>query len=159
MTTRATREGDPARLSAITIPVPAHELGPAERLLREDAPVCWLRRGDGLVGWGIAAIFRPHGPTRFAEADKWWSEIVGRSHIEDQVGEPGSGLIAFGSFAFADDPGDSVIVVPRVVLGRRGERSWLTRVSGPGLGTAPEQPLVPESPPRAPRESPTPTGR
>ena len=34
---------------------------------------------------------------------------------------PGSGLVAFGSFAYADEPGDSVLVVPEVVVGRRGD--------------------------------------
>ena len=29
---------------------------------------------------------------------------------------PGTGLVAFGSFGFADDPGDSVLVVPQVVV-------------------------------------------
>ncbi len=102
------------------------DLLPAQRSL------AWLRRGDGLVGWGEAAVVHTSGATRFADADKWWSETTGRACVQDEVGEPGSGLIAFGSFAFADEPGSSVLVVPRVVVGRRGERAWLTTIDPEG---------------------------
>ncbi|MBA3783697.1 MAG: isochorismate synthase [Nocardioides sp.] len=101
-----------------------------DRLPQGDA-CTWLRKGEGLVGWGIAARIRTTGPTRFADADKWWSEQVGRAHVTDEVDEPGSGLVCFGSFAFADEPGDSVLTVPQVMFGRRGETTWLTTV-GPG---------------------------
>jgi menaquinone-specific isochorismate synthase len=90
--------------------------------------VTWLRRDEGLVGWGVAAQIRPKGITRFAEADKWWTETVARAHVRDDVNEPGTGLVSFGSFAFADEPGDSVLTVPEVVIGRRGGRTWLTLV-------------------------------
>ena len=105
------------------------------RLPRHDT-VAWLRRGDGLVGWGVAARLRTTGPTRFTDADKWWSETIARASVRDEVGEPGSGLVAFGSFAFADEPGDSVLVVPQVVVGRRAGRAWLTTI-GPDAPTSP----------------------
>ncbi len=105
------------------------------RLPRHDT-VAWLRRGDGLVGWGVAARLRTTGPTRFTDADKWWSETIARASVRDDVGEPGSGLVGFGSFAFADEPGDSVLVVPQVVVGRRAGRAWLTTV-GPDAPTSP----------------------
>jgi menaquinone-specific isochorismate synthase len=97
-------------------------------LLPREQGVTWMRRGDGLVGWGVAAQIRPSGMTRFADADKWWTETVARAVIRDDVQEPGTGLVCFGSFAFADDPGDSVLTVPEVVVGRRGGRTWLTLV-------------------------------
>jgi len=103
---------------------------PLLTLLPGDQPVAWLRRGDGLVGWGVAAQVHTGGATRVADADKWWSETVARAVVRDEVGEPGSGLVAFGSFAFADEPGDSVLTVPRVVVGRRGDRTWVTTVWG-----------------------------
>src|SRR5690606_36709496 len=40
----------------------------------------------------------------------------------------GTGPVCFGSFGFADDPGDSVLVLPRVVVGRHGDRAWVTTV-------------------------------
>src|SRR5262249_47948948 len=69
------------------------------------------------------------GDTRFSDASKWWAELVSHSTVTDEVGEPGTGLVAFGSFAFADEPGDSVLVVPSVVVGRRGDVAWVTTVS------------------------------
>ena len=97
-------------------------------LLPQDAPVAWLRRGEGMVAWGVAAEVRTRGVTRFADADKWWTELVSRAVVHDAVDEPGSGLVCFGTFAFADDPGDSVLVVPQVVVGRRAGATWLTTI-------------------------------
>lgn len=121
-------------------------------LMQTDEPVCWLRAGVGLVGWGIAARIRTSGPTRFADADKWWTETVSRAVVRDEVGEPGTGPVAFGTFAFADEPGNSVLSVPQVIVGRRGEVAWVTTVSPlangsggiatPILGLA-EPPLAP----------------
>jgi menaquinone-specific isochorismate synthase len=118
--------GDP--LVVRTVAVGLDEVGSLLDLLPADAPVSWLRRGEGLVGWGVAALIRTKGTARFRDADKWWSEITGRAEVDDAVNEPGTGLVAFGSFGFADDPGDSVLVVPQVVVGRRGDRAWLTTV-------------------------------
>ena len=94
--------------------------------------VAWLRRGEGMVGWGVAAEVRTRGTTRFADANKWWTETTSRAVVRDEVQEPGTGLVCFGAFGFADEPGDSVLLVPEVVVGRRGSRTWLTTV---GLGT------------------------
>jgi menaquinone-specific isochorismate synthase len=99
-------------------------------------PVTWLRRGDGLVGWGRAAEIQTSGATRFADAAKWWSETTMHAVVRDEVEEPGTGLVCFGTFAFADEPGSSVLVVPEVIVGRRGDRTWLTTVSRGALDTA-----------------------
>ncbi|QBR94419.1 isochorismate synthase [Nocardioides euryhalodurans] len=96
-------------------------------------PVTWLRRGEGLVGWGVAAELRTRGAARFSDADKWWTETAAHAVVRDEIDEPGTGLVAFGSFGFADEPGDSVLTVPEVVVGRRGDRAWLTTVSRAGL--------------------------
>jgi menaquinone-specific isochorismate synthase len=106
-------------------------------LLPDQQPVSWLRRGEGLVGWGEAARLETSGPTRFSDADKWWSETIARAQVDDRVGEPGSGPVCFGAFAFADEPGDSVLVIPQVVVGRRGDRTWLTTVSVEAPAMAP----------------------
>jgi menaquinone-specific isochorismate synthase len=102
-------------------------------LLPDQRPVSWLRRGEGLVGWGAAAEIRSTGATRFADADKWWTEVADAANVRDEVNEPGTGLVAFGSFAFADEPGDSVLVAPEVVVGRRGDTTWLTTISRRGV--------------------------
>jgi menaquinone-specific isochorismate synthase len=97
-------------------------------LLPTEAPVSWLRRGEGLVGWGVAAQVQTSGSTRFSDAAKWWAETTGHAEITDDVQEPGSGLVCFGAFAFADEPGDSTLVVPQVIVGRRGDLAWVTTV-------------------------------
>ncbi|WP_148613647.1 isochorismate synthase [Nocardioides rubriscoriae] len=118
-------------------------------LLPSTAPVAWLRRGEGLVGWGRAAEVRTTGDTRFADADAWWSQTAGRAVVRDDVGEPGSGLVCFGTMAFADEPGDSSLVVPEVVVGRRGDVAWMTTISAGGLAPAalPPEPADPPEPP------------
>ena len=61
---------------------------------------------------------------------------MGRGHrraiVRSDVDDPGTGLVAFGTFAFADEPGESTLVVPEVILGRRGDTAWLTTVSKVG---------------------------
>ncbi|MBS2939634.1 isochorismate synthase [Nocardioides sp. J2M5] len=141
MTTPASASTAP--LVVRTVPVDLADL-PLLDLLPEQQPVSWLRRGEGLVGWGVAARLETSGPTRFSDAVKWWSETVGRAQVDDRVNEPGTGPVCFGAFAFADDPGDSVLVIPEVVVGRRGDRTWLTTVS------VPTPDLAPASAPRPP---------
>jgi menaquinone-specific isochorismate synthase len=97
-------------------------------LLPDEEPVTWLRRNQGLVGWGVAAIIRTSGPTRFSDATKWWAELLARTEVIDEVNEPGTGPVCFGSFAFADDPGESVLVLPRVIVGTRGDVGWVTTI-------------------------------
>ena len=144
MTTLASARtsGPAAPLVVRTVPVDLADL-PLLDLLPEQAPVTWLRRGEGLVGWGEAARLETSGPTRFSDAVKWWSETVARAEVDDRVGEPGTGLVSFGAFAFADDPGGSVLVVPQVVVGRRGDRTWLTTVSVEEPTLAPATPARP----------------
>jgi hypothetical protein len=96
----------------------------------------WVREGDGLVGWGVAATFSARGPSRFARALGWWQDITARARIGDEVGAPGTGPVAFASMAFADEPAQSVLILPRVLVGRREGLSWVTTVGGaaaPGL--------------------------
>jgi menaquinone-specific isochorismate synthase len=91
----------------------------------------WVRGGDGLVGWGEAARFTARGPGRFDQLRRWWSEYTGRIAVRDELAVPGSGPVAFVSMAFADHPGDSVLIMPRVVVGRCGGVSWITTAGDP----------------------------
>ncbi len=88
----------------------------------------WVRDGEGLVGWGEVARIRTSGPERFARAQQWWDSFTSRLVVRDEVGLPGSGPVAFTSFAFGDRPGRSVLTVPRVVVGRRDGVSWVTEI-------------------------------
>ncbi|WP_122816242.1 isochorismate synthase [Nocardioides pantholopis] len=154
MTTSSTPAGPPTGgapdgpLVARTVALDPADVDDLLALLPADRPVTWLRRGEGLVGWGVAAEIRTSGPTRFADAAKWWSETTARADVEDEVQEPGTGLVSFGSFAFGAEPGHSVLVVPRVVVGRRGDRTWLTTVGADAPAPRPE--LTAQEPPEAP---------
>ncbi|ROS76705.1 isochorismate synthase MenF [Cellulomonas sp. PhB143] len=120
-------------------------------LLPDDAPLAWVRRGDGIVGWGEALRLESWGPGRFADAEAAWQEVLAHAVVRDEVRLPGSGAVAFGSFAFDDSPTDpdalddpvaddavpaGVLVVPRVVVGRRGGTTWLTTIDADGSLTS-----------------------
>jgi menaquinone-specific isochorismate synthase len=117
---------DATRLSIRTVPL--DDPRPLLSLLPEDGAFAWVRRGQGLVGWGAAARLDTSGADRFADAQQWWSQLSGTAAVRDEVDLPGTGLVAFGSFAFDDRPGDSVLVVPEVVVGRRDDTWWVTTV-------------------------------
>lgn len=128
------------RLVVRTTRLDADAVGALLDVVPDDSPVSWIRNGEGLAGWGVASEVRTCGPTRFSDAAKWWAEIVAHTEVVNEVKEPGTGPIAFGSFAFANDPGDSVLVLPRVVVGRRGDLTWATTVDCevPDLAPAPK---------------------
>ncbi|MEX2324299.1 MAG: isochorismate synthase [Nitriliruptoraceae bacterium] len=97
------------------------------------SPWAWLHEGDGLVGWGTAFTSEPgSGPDRFAHSQHAFDEIAEHAVIDDEVLLPGTGLVAFGSFAFADDNPTSLLVVPRIAVGRRGGATWLTTITVDG---------------------------
>lgn len=93
-------------------------------------PLFWQRRGDGLAGIGEIVRLEFHGPTRFADAAAAWREIVQHATVVDPLGVPGSGLLAFGAFAFsALSAQSSVLLVPELIVGKRDGHCWITRVS------------------------------
>ncbi|TDW88694.1 isochorismate synthase [Kribbella sp. VKM Ac-2566] len=106
--------------------------------LPAEGGLAWVRRGDGHVGWGVAARLDVAGGNRFQEAMTWWQELTSAAVIRDEVGVPGSGLVCFGSFGFTDqDPGE--LVVPDMIVGRRGDTTWVTTISpASSLGAPPE---------------------
>ena len=114
------------RAKTIAIPDP----GPLEAFLPPGPVVAWLRRGDGMVGIGEAA--RLDGATP-ADADRWWHDFAAAVEIDAELAGVGStaGPVVFASFPFDPDntTHQSVLVVPRVVVGRRRGRSWVTWLS------------------------------
>ncbi|MEQ3550448.1 isochorismate synthase [Pseudonocardia nematodicida] len=117
--------------------------GPLLDVLPEGSgALSWVRGGEGVVGWGEAARFTTSGPERFAEADRWWRSVVDACSTRDEIRLPGTGPVAFASFTFDDASPGSVLVVPRVVVGRRGHRAWITEISPASEPeTAPELPV------------------
>ncbi|HWN31282.1 MAG TPA: isochorismate synthase [Pseudonocardia sp.] len=128
----------PVRVRTRAIPDPGRliELLPDER-----GPLCWVRGTEGLVGWGEVARFNTRGPDRFEAADAWWRSFSSRLEVIDEVGLPGSGAVAFVSFAFDPNSDESVLVVPQVVVGSRDGVGWITEIDA-GPGTANRLPPV-----------------
>ena len=145
-------DAPPGRLVARTVELVAADALPASLLdlLPADEPMAWLRRGEGMVAWGVAARCRTSGPDRFTDAADWWQQVAGSAVVRDEVRTPGTGLICFGSFGFADDPGDSVLVVPRVIVGTRRGRAWVTVIGQDELAGAARPRATADIPP-APR--------
>ncbi len=105
-------------------------------------PLAWIRRGDGLVGWGEAArVSIPAGEDRFTAGEKWLAELFDGAEVADDVGLPGCGPVAFGSFTFDPASDGSVLVVPAVIVGRSSGRSWLTTVGGRDASAGPVRPV------------------
>ncbi len=94
-----------------------------------DEVVTWLHDGEGLVGWGEHDRLVVTGPDRFAEAEGWWQAVLADLLVDDEVTLPGTGPVCFGSFAF-DEREPSVLVVPRVVVGRSAGRCWVSTLDG-----------------------------
>ena len=128
----------PDRVTLVSRSVEIADPGPLIELLPDDGPLSWVRHGDGLVGWGEAASLRTHGSDRFVAAEGWWRDVTAGAVVRDEVGLPGSGLVAFGSFAFADEPGESVLVVPRIVVARRDDATWVTTIGNAALPPLPD---------------------
>jgi menaquinone-specific isochorismate synthase len=96
-------------------------------------PLVWMRKGEGIAGLGTALRLEFTGPNRMREAATAWRDVVGAATVADPIAKPGTGLVAFGTFAFADDSAlSSVLIVPEVVIGRRDGRSWITRIRATG---------------------------
>ncbi len=100
-------------------------------LLDARHPLLFMRRGEGIAGIGEAARLEFRGPDRLHDAAAAWKRIAAASTVRDEVGRSGTGLVAFGAFAFSDESEcTSVLIVPRVVVGRRDGVSWVTRIDG-----------------------------
>ncbi|MEI5584371.1 MULTISPECIES: isochorismate synthase [unclassified Agromyces] len=139
----------PTRLRVRTVAV--DETAPLVPRLDPRRPLLWMRRGEGIIGLGELLRIETRGPDRIADAAREWRRLVAHADLDDRVGLPGSGLVAFGAIAFADESAaTSVLVVPEIVLGRRDGRAWVTRIER--LDAASDAPAAPvELPEPAPK--------
>lgn len=118
-------------LRSLTIPlsVPSAAIGLLEYLVRNDQ-LCWIRHGEGLVGFGEVLRHTSTGPDRFDSARRWWNAVRAEAAVEDEIQVPGSGLAAFGSFAFSKrSPFLSRVVVPEIIVGSRNGTAWVTQTT------------------------------
>ena len=120
-----TIDTSPPSLSVLTVPATDVQAAAdfttrpdVRRLLGSPDPATWILRGQGLLGLGRSAEFRVRGGTRFTSARVWWDAVRNAARVDDRVNRPGTGLLAFGAFAFS--PSSTVssgLVVPEVVIG------------------------------------------
>ncbi|MDR1710502.1 MAG: isochorismate synthase [Propionibacteriaceae bacterium] len=113
-------------MHSVTIPIA--DPGDLPRYFRGESDVAWLRNHDGMVGLGVAA--RHEGPP-----GSWWEEFAAGLEVDNELPDTfGTGPLAFTSLAF--DPEHtaeaSVITVPRLIVGRRRGKCWLTLLSDHG---------------------------
>lgn len=122
------------------------QIDPVEDLLAyadPARPLAWLRRGDGIVAVGgetVAEIRLPRGAegSRTAAISAVWRGLSAAAEVDDPLHLPGTGLVAFGAFVFDEESAsDSVLVVPREVIGRHGDRFWRTTIGTAGSATPP----------------------
>lgn len=90
--------------------------------------VCFVRGERGLVGWGVHARFTTTGAGAAGRVQEWFDEVSAGLQVDDPVGGPGTGPIAFVSLGF-DDADVAVAVVPQVVVGRSGGGGFVTRIA------------------------------
>jgi menaquinone-specific isochorismate synthase len=120
----------PARPRLVVRTEPVEELAPLIPRADPRHPLLWMRRGEGIVGLGETLRVETSGADRIKDAAAAWTELAADADVDDRVGLPGTGLVAFGAFAFADkSASSSVLVVPELVLGRRDGRAWVTRIT------------------------------
>jgi menaquinone-specific isochorismate synthase len=124
------REAEQLFVRTVAVPDPGDLL---ERIPQPDV-VAWVHHGAGLAGWGEAArVTLPAGEDRFTAGEKWLRSVFDAAEVDDQVRVRGSGPVAFGTFTFDASSDGSVLVVPRVLLGRDGRgQAWLTSVTEQG---------------------------
>jgi menaquinone-specific isochorismate synthase len=96
-------------------------------LARPTGTLCFLRAGSGLVGWGVHERISATGPNAAEQIQQWFADVCAGLRVEDAVGLPGSGPVAFVSMGFDDDD-VSVAVVPTTVLGNAAGTAFITRI-------------------------------
>ncbi len=117
--------------------VETREIDPATDLLAyadPSDPRAWLRRGDGIVaaGSGTARVVRVAAgdEPRAAALSRAWEQICASASIDDPLHQPGTGLVAFAALVFDEaSTADSVLIVPRTIVGSHGGRAWITRIA------------------------------
>ncbi|KQP56760.1 isochorismate synthase MenF [Agreia sp. Leaf283] len=117
-------------------------------LLDSRHPLLWMRKGEGMAGAGVALRLEFSGENRFVDACQTWREVARLAQVTDPLQSPGTGLVAFGAFAFsATSALISTLIVPEIVIGKRAGVYWMTRItalseSGDPIAPPPPAPVA-----------------
>ena len=78
---------DPVGVPLVVRTLPLSDPGPLLALLPRTAPLAWVRRGEGIVGWGsVARIELPPGRLENSPlhlADRVWSDLVAHALVRE----------------------------------------------------------------------------
>ncbi|MEI6229210.1 MAG: isochorismate synthase [Actinomycetes bacterium] len=122
--------GHPVIVRTVVLPDDVAEMSLLSMLPKSSSVMTWVHDAPnadtGLIGWGESARCEVSGRERFSRAQRWWVDWLADADVEDAVRLPGSGPIAFASFAFDPNPGSSVVIVPATIIGRRNGVTWIT---------------------------------
>lgn len=126
-----------ARTTAIPDPGDLLDLLPSPDPRRA---LAWIRSGMGIIGIGQAHRIDTAGLSRFSDADAAFSALSAKASISDDVARPGTGLVAFGSFAFAgaSSSGGSLII-PEIIVGHDADGAWVTTIRVAGTPPRPHK--------------------
>ena len=123
------------------------------KLLPETNSLAWIRGGDGVIGIGEFDRFEVSSGNvgasgtsvdRFDQMRAWWHKKLAKFIVTDDLHLSGTGPIAFISASF--DPAEkSVVVIPKIIIGQRNGKSWLT-----WIGDLPKPEVVEYPKPEAP---------
>jgi menaquinone-specific isochorismate synthase len=95
---------------------------PAPKTLELANRSVFLREGQLIIAQGEVHRIEAFGENRIAELSKCWKELIAAAEIDNQVGLPGSGMIALTSITFSEhSSAPSVLYVPQSTLVIRGE--------------------------------------
>jgi menaquinone-specific isochorismate synthase len=130
----------------MTLEVTSREFNAAEtwKLFEHlpENPLVFSRQGEGFIGFGEALRLTARGDDRISNLARQWRSVCAEAVVDDSVKASGSGLIAFGSFAFASESElESVLVVPQIVVGLRDGRAWFTHIAHDGVSGESVRPL------------------
>jgi menaquinone-specific isochorismate synthase len=113
-------------------------------LLDSRHPLLWMRKGEGMAGAGVALRLEFSGENRFVDACQTWREVARLAQVTDPLQSPGTGLVAFGAFAFsATSALISTLIVPEIVIGKRAGVYWITRITAVSESGEPATPPLP----------------
>ena len=137
-----------------SIPVKTIEISHGQDLLKllpETNSMAWVRGGDGVIGIGEFERFEvsggqsdKDGQDRFDQMRALWHAKLAKFIVSNDLHISGTGPIAFISAAF-DSTEKSVVVIPKIVIGQRNGKSWLT-----WIGDIPKPAIIEYPKPEAP---------
>jgi menaquinone-specific isochorismate synthase len=103
-------------------------IDPLPDVLARRPDTVWMSGDLGLWGWGEVARFHPgSGEDRAERIIAGYRHLLEGSSLRDEVETAGAGPVLFASLTFSPRSSGSVGVVPATLVGRRGQRWWMTR--------------------------------